>query len=218
MPNPHINHICVFLYLLSELHFLAKTGTLVISDQKIDIGNINLFYIQESVSDVGSGLFCCLHGAYKPANMALRSSIENFLRFSAGIFDKKALETTSVFELFEISKATQSFTGLGHIFHSQLRSVYADLCKHTHTSTLEEMVGIHALNHFPSFDGQSFDLWSKNANTVVNAIGSVSALLNPNLLLKAHFRNQEIIELIVAAEIKKALLSGEHLADVEKSV
>ncbi|MGC2784590.1 MAG: hypothetical protein WA397_12325 [Roseiarcus sp.] len=80
------------------------------------------------------------------------------------------------------------------------------------------MVGIHALNHFPSFDGQSFDLWSKNANTVVNAIGSVSALLNPNLLLKAHFRNQEIIELIVAAEIKKALLSGEHLADVEKSV
>jgi hypothetical protein len=196
------------LYLSSQSQFLAKRGALTAYHQKIETHSITLAYLQESVSDVGSGLFCCFHGAYKPANMALRSSIENFLRFSAGIFDKKAVETTSVFDLFDIAKTTPAFIGIGKSFHSRLRSVYSDLCKDTHTSTLENMAGIHALNHFPSFEGQSFDLWSKNAKLVVTAIGSVIVLMSPDILLKAHFKAQEIIELIVAPQVKKALWSG----------
>ena len=37
-----------------------------------------IFYLQESVSDVLQSVFAWVNGAYKPANLLLRSSIENF--------------------------------------------------------------------------------------------------------------------------------------------
>jgi hypothetical protein len=75
-------------------------------DVKIAKDSRELVFLKECVSDIGSGFFCCFHGTYKPAHMALRSGIENFMRFIAGAFDSGAITTTSIFELFDIAKPT----------------------------------------------------------------------------------------------------------------
>ena len=53
----------------------AKKGTLVFYKHPITTGDLEFSHLRETISDVGSGLFCCLHGAYKPGQMSLRSSI-----------------------------------------------------------------------------------------------------------------------------------------------
>jgi hypothetical protein len=142
--------------------------------------------------------------------MSLRSSIENFLRFSGGISDGQALKTTSVFVLFDIASATPQFLGERKKFHSQLRGIYTELCKETHTASLDHMASVHSLNHFPEFDARQFKNLSRHAKQVVVAVATVLTLACPELFLKAHFETKEIIEQIVAIKERKAILFGNH--------
>ncbi len=203
----HRAYFCL-LYFWSHMQFLVSKGKLNISGVQVSPENTIIVYMKECVSDIGSGLFCCFHGAYKPASMSLRSSVENFLRFSAGLSDPQALKTSSVFELFDLAAKTPQFTGAGRKFHSKLRGVYSELCKDTHTASLDHMAGIHALNHFPKFEPIQFKHWTKQANQVVVSVATVLTLAGPELLLKAHFKTQENIEPIIATKERKALLAG----------
>jgi hypothetical protein len=196
------------LYLWSHCQFLLSKGKLEFHGIAVEKDNPAMAYLQECVSDVGSSLFCCFHGAYKPAGMALRSGIENFLRFSGGLADENALKTTSVLELFEISAKAPQFLGSAKKFHSQLRALYSELCKDTHTASLDHMGGVHALNHFPKFEPTKFKIWSNQTKQMVVAIGTVLTLASPTLYLKAHFKTKEIIEPILANKDRERILAG----------
>ncbi len=165
-------------------------------------------FLRETVSDTGSGLFCCLHGAYKPGHMALRSAIENFLRFASAPFDPSALTTTSVYDLFDLAKATPSFADSRKAYLSQLRSCYVSLCKFSHSATLSHMAGIHALAHFPSFDAKAFQGWLELANACMCCIATVTVICAPLIYLDSHFAAREMLDQLLPQPERILLLRG----------
>ena len=207
LKHGHRTYFCL-LHFWSHMQFLACKGKLSIDGVEVTPENPILVYMKECVSDIGSGLFCCFHGAYKPASMSLRSSVENFLRFYAGLSDPEALKTSSVFDLFDVAAKTQQFAGAGKKFRFQLRGVYSELCKDTHTASLDHVARIHSMNYFQRFESNEFKRWTKLSNQVVVAVATVLTLASPKLLLKAHFKTQENIEPIIATKERKALLAG----------
>lgn len=200
---------------LSFLQFWAiclgevEKNALSIYGKEIQGADLELIHFREAVSDVGSGFFCCLHGAYKPAHMALRSSIENYLRLSAGAFDKTALTTTSVYDLFDIAKGTLPFAENRSTYYGQLRSSYVELCKYSHSASLAHMAGIHALQHFPSFDENTFVEWLKHAKMCMASMICVTVLGQPSLYLAAHFQAKEMLDELIPQPIRLALLKNQ---------
>lgn len=186
----------------------AKTGGFALFGQSVDATSQEFAHLREAVSDIGSGFFCCLHGAYKPGYMALRSSIENFLRFSASHFDIRALTTTSIYELFELARSTEPFAGSRVVYIDRLRSSYSELCKYTHSASLAHMAGIHALAHFPSFDEKAFDGWLQFAKSSMSAMAAVTTLGYPSIYLNAHFSAVELLDHLIPQADRLVLLRG----------
>lgn len=192
------------LYLWAQCEDLAAKGKLCLCGTYINADE--LMHLKECISDIGGGFFCCFHGVYKPGHMSLRSSIENFLRFAAGRFDSRAVRTTSVFELFDIAQATPPFDGRNVKYLRELRGAYTELCKYSHSSTMTHMAGVHALSHYPSFDGAAFAEWTKLAKLIGKAITCTLVFSGPDIFFKGHFQTREIIELLLPAHERRLLL------------
>ncbi|MDH4652175.1 hypothetical protein [Pseudomonas sp. BN606] len=201
-------HKCYFsmLNVWAQFNHSLTKGALVIDGETLESESELISYFRESVSDIGNGLFCCIHGAYKPAHMSLRSSIENFIRFSAGFFDSEALTTTSVFRLFAVAKTTKPFFGAREKFLFGLKSDYAELCKFTHSASLDHMSGVHALSHFPVISKEDFESWNYYCLSICKAIAGVIFLSSPPLYLKAHFKSKEIFDQILIDEVRAGIL------------
>lgn len=108
---------------------------------------------KESCSDIGQALFLMGHGAYKPANLILRSSIENFVKGIGFLEDPNILALKSLYDVFDVAKKFKGcigidFSNLMNILHTD----YGTLCEHTHTATVAQMAHISALNILPHFD------------------------------------------------------------------
>lgn len=194
-----------FLQLWSICLHLAKQKQFQHFGQEVGSGSLFFAHLLEAVSDIGSGLFCCVHGAYKPGQMALRSSIENFLRFSAGPFDSATLKTTSVYDLFGIAKKTVPFASPRDKYLHALRSEYVDLCKFSHSASLTHMAGVQALAHFPSFDSAQFEAWISAANACMRAMARTMLFGQPKLYLGAHFQAKELLDQLIAPTERVAL-------------
>lgn len=197
-----------FLQLWSICFERTKNDSFLFFKKKIGNNSQELLHLREAISDTGSGLFCCLHGAYKPGYMALRSSIENFLRFSSSPFIKGALTTTSIYELFNLAKKTEPFLGARKTYIDQLRNCYVELCKYTHSTSLEHMAGVHALAHFPSFEGEAFQEWLSIANVCMRCMGVLIILGDPSIYLNSHFSSKELLELLIPKKERLTLLKG----------
>ena len=197
-----------FLQFWSVCLDAANNNTFSIFGKRIDVSSQEFAHFREAVSDVGNGLFCCLHGAYKSGHMALRSSIENYLRFATGPFDKSGLSTTSVYELFDIAKTTHPFIDRRTAYLEQLRNIYVELCKFTHSATLEHMAGIHALAHFPSFDENAFRKWLIFKKKCMGVMTTVTLLGQPSLYLNSHFTAKEVIDLLFSHSERLEMLKG----------
>ncbi|MBT0963734.1 hypothetical protein [Denitromonas iodatirespirans] len=188
----------------------ATKGSLMHFGRSIGAKDPELSHLREAISDTGSGFFCCLHGAYKPGHMALRSSIENFLRFAAGPFDNLALTTTSISGLFDIARATEPFAGGRNVHLNQLRSTYVALCKFSHSASLAHMEGIHALAHFPTFDEKAFQGWLGMARPCMSAIATLTVRGHPSLYLDAHYAAKELLDELIPQPERLLLLKGEN--------
>lgn len=186
----------------------STKGHFALFGKSVSLTSLEFSYLREAVSDTGSGLFCCLHGAYKPGHMALRSSIENFLRFASSPFNNSALTTTSVYDLFDIARATEPFEEPRNIYFEQLRSNYVALCKYSHSASLAHMAGIHALEHFPSFDETAFQGWLQLARPCMTAMTTVVVQGHPSLYLDAHYASKELLDQLVPQSVRLALLKG----------
>jgi len=186
----------------------ASRGNFSFFAQSIAGDGDELAFLREAVSDIGSGFFCCLHGAYKPGHMAVRSGIENFIRFASGPFDRSALTTKSVYDLFDLAKRTKPFADPRKIYLDQLRNCYVELCKFSHSATLSHMAGIHALAHFPSFDEKAFQGWLEIARVCMSSMLTVTVLGAPAIYLDAHFAAKEMLDQLIPRPERIFLLGG----------
>lgn len=196
------------LHVWSHCNLLVTNGSLKIHGIEIANESKEFAYFKECISDIGSGYFCCIHGAYKPGHMALRSGIENYLRFVAASFDGHAITTTSVFDLFNIAKSTPPFSAESAGYHTTLRENYVSLCKYSHSASLDHMSGIHALSHFPTFNAKAFNIWNDHATRICRAIACVLFFADRDIFLKAHFRTREVFELLLSGDERTRLLKG----------
>ncbi|HDL00790.1 MAG TPA: hypothetical protein ENH23_00970 [candidate division Zixibacteria bacterium] len=111
-----------------------------------------LNYLKESVSDMGQALFCWIQGAYKPANLILRSSIETYVRAIAGQNNKDIFTEKSVYIVFDMAKESSYFNAeMSREFFDSIHSKYKELCKIVHTGSAASMSHISALKTFPIF-------------------------------------------------------------------
>lgn len=69
------------------------------SKEKIDSSSMER--LQEASSDLGTTMFMVINGAYKPANLMMRSCIENFLKSIGCLLDLSILEEKSLYKVIE---------------------------------------------------------------------------------------------------------------------
>ena len=114
----------------------------------------SIFYLRESVSDALQALFAWVNGAYKGADLLLRSSIENFNKAIIGKDNVGVYTEKSVYKIFgmaELLNCYQLMIGKEKIVEV-LHRIYGELCKSTHTATSANMEHITALNMLPKFE------------------------------------------------------------------
>ena len=199
----------VLLSLWAAIEHELSKGNIKIAGVELKLGLINYELLKESVSDFGSGYFCCIQGIYKPGHMALRSNIENFVRSLSGLFNAKALTTTSIYELFDIAKTVAPFSGKGAGFLTKLKETYRELCKFSHSASLAHMAHIGSLQHFPAFNDLAFCEWGKYAKKIMQNEVSCLLHLNPELYVHSHFKLKELLDIgFVNTKLRLEILGG----------
>lgn len=196
------------LHLWSRCNSMAEAANFTLHTSNVPVTSLSMLLFKEAVADLGSSLLCAVHGLYKQAHACLRSSIENFVRFSTSVFDANAAATTSVSDLFNSARATQMFANDTDPL-DKLHSIYGELCKFVHSATLDHMTGNHALETFPSFDEEKFQSWLSAARSIVKGYYRALIFANRSIYLQAHFRTQEVFDLIISAKQRITLL-GEN--------
>lgn len=197
------------LTLWSAIQFNCDQRPVPVLNSALIKNGLSLQLIQEAISDVGSSFFCCLHGAYKPGNMALRSAIENFVRSMTGLFNATALTVTSVYELFDLAKTSPPFLTMdGGVAIERLQRSYKDLCKYTHSATLAHMAGIKSLDHFPTLDEDAFSRWSQEVKATTSSMISSFVASATGFYQSCHFRTKDILDPYISREQRLRLLGG----------
>lgn len=174
-----------------------------VSEQVMTSDIIN--YLSESISDIGNALFCSINGAYKPARLALRCSIENFIRSVGSFEDSDLINETSVYRLFERAGGYTIFTSINLVNKSyrEIHSNYRVLCADVHTSDKANMTHLSALNFFPHFDKDIAYKTEKMLTVLAKAYLSVLCLLFKNSFHLMHHRNRENILNPLTTPVKK---------------
>ena len=114
--------------------------------------NITTTYIKEAVSDIVLALFCWVHGAYKPANLQLRSSIENFLKGILYESIPTIVEEKRVYLIFNLAKENTIFNNeIGEKHFNSISHYYSKLCQVAH-GEINSLSEIDALKLFPVHD------------------------------------------------------------------
>ncbi len=203
LKNGHKIYLCL-LFLWNRLHCLHSENQLSLCNTSIS-DTLILNYMEEAISDIGSGFSCCIHGNYKPAFMMLRSSIENYLRFTSCEFNHEAKTTTVISNLFEIAKDIPIFENQNRDYLNQLRQIYGELCAYTHTASLTHMTRIHAISHFPRFDREKLVEWNQKALAISNVILHSTLLSNRKIYTHAHYKTKEVLEEMLPKTICRRL-------------
>lgn len=150
---------------------------------EIYISAEGLVYLKESASDLGQALFCWLQGAYKPANLILRSSIETFIKSLAGQENNSVFSEKRVYQVFELASETKYFKGLCSNSFSNIHSSYKRLCLMAHSAGVANMSHISALKTFPVFSPQEAP---KFCNEFVSILNMVLSILYVNFFKFIH--------------------------------
>lgn len=132
---------------------------------------LSIFYLKESVSDVLQSVFTWVNGAYKAADLLLRSSIENFNKAIIGNKNSDVYKEKSVYKIFDMAAQIDEY----HIVIGKetlvvvLHKIYGELCKTTHTATKDNMEHITALNLLPKFEIKKTTQFKKNFEILIDA-------------------------------------------------
>lgn len=110
-------------------------------------------YLFESLSDLGNSLFLAINGGYKASKLMMRSSIETFIKGISVDSIPNIVTEKRVSLVFE-NASNLSFLSSEHIqpCFNEMRIIYSELCKDTHTANIKNMQLISSLNYFPTQD------------------------------------------------------------------
>lgn len=199
----------VYFSLLSwHCEFILATNEIIYNT--CPIGDSCKERINETISDIGSSIFCWINGAYKPSKMLLRSAIENICKGLASLDDSTILTEQNLYKVFERAKVLHVFvheSACKQLFDS-LHADYGMLCSDVHTAHHSNMINLSSLSGFPSFKEQQA---SDTCKVIVKLIKNITLLLCfefPDFFHSMHHRNKEnILESINSNNRRKLLLN-----------
>lgn len=166
-----------------------------------------LEYLEESVSDVLEVFFAWINGAYKAANLLLRSSIENFTKFAIGCEDEAIFCEKNVYQIFKIAKEKSQLNiiidkgSIADILHR----VYGELCKSTHTATSNDMEHLTSLDVLPKWNKDDSKKIYENISLVTNAVLAYFLANNKKYINNMYRENKDIFYDTIPSGIIKAI-------------
>lgn len=167
------------------------------------------YRLKESCSDIGQALFLMCHGAYKPANLILRSSIENYAKGIGFYEDPSILTMKNLYEVFDVAKSFKGCTGIDFSkLMSSLHTDYGELCDYTHTATIDEMAHISALNVLPQFDIDKANALSTIATRVLKNYVIIILFSFKKEFFRIDPDNRDSILCILSATLNRTLHSN----------
>lgn len=168
---------------------------------------IFLLYFSECVSDACQAIFLWSHGLYKPCNLILRSSIENFFR-ATGLHEGQAiLEIESTFELARVIRATVIVQGSPEARNQfdRLWSAYRELCKYVHTADENHMSLTTAVGVFPRFEKKEAEKTAAMMKNCMQASYGLLCLMFPKYYRKFHHQDYDAVSDVLPKALRQKL-------------
>lgn len=187
-----------FLVHLSEMHkkyyaFIALVFELEKMMPKVFNPKQSDFLI-ESVSDVGNSIFLAVNGAYKPARLMLRSSIETFLKGFAIDALPNIDKEKKVNKIFDDIKELTFFNPQPNKqLFDDLNSCYSTLCADTHTARKSNMQHTSSLNYFPKKSLAALEGVSKMNMKLISIFLTLLCLKFNEKYHQIHHKNKQTI-------------------------
>lgn len=179
-----------FMCLVYCIHHFSK--------DKIDENS--MLRLRESSSDLGTAMFLIINGAYKPANLMMRSCIENFIKSVGCLIDASVLEEKSLYKVIDKS-GEHPVLEKNRKFYDDLKTEYAVLCSHVHTATEKEMVHVNALNVFPTMMADKTQTLSAIIDKTIKSMIYITICIHPGLFfsLATEYRDK-ILDSLTASQ------------------
>lgn len=178
--NVHKNTLCAIQVWASARRAVDK-NMMVMGDRPLQPESMQRMLLDEFFSDIVTSAFSAYHGLYKPAHVTLRSAVEVFVRAGAGNVNSEALETTSVFRLFEIAADCNVYEGARKKYFDDLKACYGELCGYAHTATPGHMGRIYAFADFPIYNAEKLSSFAKYHKKIVGS--ALSILIDNNAII-----------------------------------
>lgn len=201
-----------FQVLLKQLHGkLFAFLTLVVEIETLNLESKSysvqsLAYSFECASDLAQSLFCWVHGAYKPADLILRSSIETFVKATCGTENPQIFLERSVYQVMDYARASKACgSSLVAKYFERIYNEYALLCGVAHSESADRQTQVQALRMFPKFDQQSAETFGKRFVVLIDRYIAILLANNETAFRKAHYKNQKIVLDSLPREIKQEL-------------
>lgn len=188
-----------FMCLVYCLHHLSKNK----------INASSMARLKESSSDLGTSMFLVINGAYKPANLMMRSCIENFIKSVGCLFDESILEEKSLFKVIERTGA-HPVLGKNPKLYEVLKTEYSSLCSYVHTATEKEMAHVKALNVFPKVDPAKVDMLSGTIDKVIKSMIMICIFINNDTFFSFASEYREKILISLSPTQRAVLHSADH--------
>lgn len=169
-------------------------------DKKAPWSNVNKvnefrLYFKETISDICQSIILTCAGFYKPAQLSLRSAVENWIRCVGISQDQNVLALKSVYELIDLVGSLPLMKDreiVGHYFGT-LRQRYKFLCGYVHTANISHMALTTAAGAFPRYlpkDAQ--DVFS-GIDEVCSKISSIFCVIAEKTYRGLHHTHFDIV-------------------------
>lgn len=179
-----------------------------LNQQKSEQKDLNIWYFQESGSDLLQSIFCWVTGSYKSANLMLRSSIETFLKAILGENDNSIYEEKSMYKIFDLAYESVMFRGdIRNRYLNEIHSRYKDLCAVAHSDQNIPLGTITSLKWLPQYDENISKQYHSLSLKLVELYLGVLLLSFHDSYLNMHALNKDIFLSAVSTTIKKEIFS-----------
>lgn len=147
---------------------------------------------KEIGSDLILSFFCWVNGAYKPAELQLRSSIENFIKAFLYNQTPQIITTKSVYEIFNIAEKSDIFNNQICFSHyALLKREYSSLCAYVHSS-IDKLAQNEALIQLPKYNDTLANEFCMHFQNVVNKMLSISYYTYYDNVYLMHVTNRDL--------------------------
>jgi len=178
--NVHKNTLCA-IQVWASAGRAIENNVMLLGGKIVQPSGMQRMLLDEFFSDIVTSAFSAYHGLYKPAHVTLRSAIEVFVRAGAGNIEAEALETKSVFRLFEVAADSKAYDGTRKKYFDELKTCYGDLCGYVHTSTPGHMGRVYAFADFPAYDAEKLASFAGYHRKIVSS--ALSILIEDNSVI-----------------------------------